>query len=248
MFIHNLKYTIQSLLKNKTLIFWTYAFSIILSTFFYMAFSNIENDEKLQKIQERLNVLEKVNFIEDIEKISNIVNGMEKQNQAVLEIVKNMEDKYENITTFSQLQEKEIEKIINKKMKTMEAKYNKIIENKLKLIESNSKAKEKIQENKTEIKKKTTTAKKKTASTSKKKDTTTTNKIMYEIPIENNKNNIYSEVAVEEKIAAEPVYNQSLEEMLNKLRNAKLETSNLEKSLNSINQILGYTKKEDAEN
>ena len=59
---------------------------------------------------------------------------------------------------------------------------------------------------------------------------------MYEIPIENNKNNIYSEVAVEEKIAAEPVYNQSLE------------TSNLEKSLNSINQILGYTKKEDAEN
>ena len=48
MFIHNLKYTIQSLLKNKTLIFWTYAFSIILSTFFYMAFSNIENDEKLQ--------------------------------------------------------------------------------------------------------------------------------------------------------------------------------------------------------
>ena len=73
---------------------------------------------------------------------------MEKQNQAVLEIVKNMEDKYENITTFSQLQEKEIEKIINKKMKTMEAKYNKIIENKLKLIESNSKAKEKIQENK----------------------------------------------------------------------------------------------------
>ena len=46
MFIHNLKYTIQSLLKNKTLIFWTFAFSIILSTFFYMA--NIENDEKLQ--------------------------------------------------------------------------------------------------------------------------------------------------------------------------------------------------------
>ena len=49
--------------------------------------SKLENDEKLQKIQERLNVLEKVNFIEDVEKISNMVNGMEKQNQAVLEIV-----------------------------------------------------------------------------------------------------------------------------------------------------------------
>lgn len=48
MFIHNLKYTIKSLFKNRTLIFWTFAFSIILSTFFYMAFSNIENDEKLQ--------------------------------------------------------------------------------------------------------------------------------------------------------------------------------------------------------
>lgn len=48
MFIHNLKYAIKSLLKNRTLIFWTFAFSIILSTFFYMAFSNIENDEKLQ--------------------------------------------------------------------------------------------------------------------------------------------------------------------------------------------------------
>ena len=71
---------------------------------------------------------------------------------------------------------------------------------------------------------------------------------MYEIPIENNKNNIYSEVAVEEKIAAEPVYNQSLEEMLNKLRNAKLGTSNIEKSVNNINRILGYTDKKDAEN
>ena len=47
MFIHNLKYTVKSLLKNKVLIFWTFAFPIILGIFFNMAFSNIENDEKL---------------------------------------------------------------------------------------------------------------------------------------------------------------------------------------------------------
>ena len=48
MFIHNLKYTIQTLFKNKILIFWTFAFPIILGIFFNMAFSNIENDEQLK--------------------------------------------------------------------------------------------------------------------------------------------------------------------------------------------------------
>lgn len=48
MFIHNLKYTIKTLFKNKVLIFWTFAFPIILGIFFNMAFSNIEKDEMLQ--------------------------------------------------------------------------------------------------------------------------------------------------------------------------------------------------------
>ena len=48
MFIHNLKYTIKTLFKNKVLIFWTFAFPIILGLFFNMAFSNIERDEMLQ--------------------------------------------------------------------------------------------------------------------------------------------------------------------------------------------------------
>ena len=50
MFFHNFKYAIKTLLKNKILIFWTFAFPIILGTFFYMAFSNIENSEKLDII------------------------------------------------------------------------------------------------------------------------------------------------------------------------------------------------------
>ena len=48
MFLHNLKYNIKILFKNKVLIFWTFAFPIILGIFFYMAFSNIEKDEMLQ--------------------------------------------------------------------------------------------------------------------------------------------------------------------------------------------------------
>lgn len=48
MFIHNLKYNIKILFKNKVLIFWTFMFPIILGIFFNMAFSNIEKDEMLK--------------------------------------------------------------------------------------------------------------------------------------------------------------------------------------------------------
>ena len=50
MFMHNFKYTLKTLLKNKVMIFWTFAFPLILGTFFYMAFSNIENSEAKQII------------------------------------------------------------------------------------------------------------------------------------------------------------------------------------------------------
>lgn len=48
MFSHNLKYSIKTLSKNKVLIFWTFAFPIILGILFNMSFSNIEKDEMLQ--------------------------------------------------------------------------------------------------------------------------------------------------------------------------------------------------------
>ena len=50
MFIHNFKYMLKTLFKNKMLIFWTFAFPIILGTFFDIAFSNIENSEKFDII------------------------------------------------------------------------------------------------------------------------------------------------------------------------------------------------------
>ncbi len=50
MFYHNFKYSLKILLKNKMLIFWTFAFPIILGSLFKMAFSDIENNEKLDTI------------------------------------------------------------------------------------------------------------------------------------------------------------------------------------------------------
>ena len=47
MFIHNFTYSLKTLCKNRVLLFWTFAFPILLGTFFYLAFSNIENSEKL---------------------------------------------------------------------------------------------------------------------------------------------------------------------------------------------------------
>lgn len=50
MFTHNFKYSLKTLFRNKALIFWTFAFPIILGTFFNLAFSDIENSEKLDII------------------------------------------------------------------------------------------------------------------------------------------------------------------------------------------------------
>lgn len=50
MFVHNFKYALKILFKNKMLIFWTFAFPIILGSFFSLAFSDIENSEKLDII------------------------------------------------------------------------------------------------------------------------------------------------------------------------------------------------------
>lgn len=48
--MRHLNYAFKMLIKYKMLIFWTFAFPLILGTFFYLAFSNIENSEKLSII------------------------------------------------------------------------------------------------------------------------------------------------------------------------------------------------------
>ena len=50
MFFHNFKYSFKILLKNKTLVFWSIIWPLVLGTLFYMAFSNMVSKEKLEII------------------------------------------------------------------------------------------------------------------------------------------------------------------------------------------------------
>ena len=50
MFLHNFKYTLKTLFRNKSLIFWTFAFPLIMATFFNMAFKNVIEEDKLKII------------------------------------------------------------------------------------------------------------------------------------------------------------------------------------------------------
>ncbi len=51
MFWHNFKYNLKILLRDHALVFWTLAFPLIMATFFNLAFSNIEQSEKLEIIK-----------------------------------------------------------------------------------------------------------------------------------------------------------------------------------------------------
>ena len=50
MFIHNFKYSLKTLFRNRMLVFWTFAFPIIMAVFFNLAFSNIIETEKFDAI------------------------------------------------------------------------------------------------------------------------------------------------------------------------------------------------------
>ena len=85
MFWHNFKYTFKILLKNRMLIFWIFAFPLILGLFFNMAFSSIEesetfsaidiavvNDENFKNNEVFKKVLEELSSEENENKIFNI--------------------------------------------------------------------------------------------------------------------------------------------------------------------------------
>lgn len=76
MFLHNFKYSFITLFKNKMLIFWTFAFPIILGTLFNMAFKDIEKQEKL-----------------DIIDIAIVENDNFNNNQIYKEVFNNLSDK-----------------------------------------------------------------------------------------------------------------------------------------------------------
>lgn len=81
MFLHNYKYSLKVLLKNKTLIFWTLLFPIVLGTFFNMAFGNINSEETLD--------IFKVGVIDSVEYKNNTV-----LNQVFNDLSNNKSDNY----------------------------------------------------------------------------------------------------------------------------------------------------------
>ncbi|WP_455683006.1 ABC transporter permease [Thomasclavelia sp.] len=50
MFLHFFKYQFKSLIRNKTVIFWTLVFPLALATFFNLAFSNLTASEKFETV------------------------------------------------------------------------------------------------------------------------------------------------------------------------------------------------------
>lgn len=62
MFIHQFKYAFTVLFRDKSLIFWTFAFPLIMATFFHLAFSDIENREQLGTVP--IAVVENEDFIQ----------------------------------------------------------------------------------------------------------------------------------------------------------------------------------------
>lgn len=64
MFFHNVKYNLKSLFKNKGLIFWSFAFPIILAFLFSMAFGNWEESEKFNSI--KIGIIDNNYFHENI--------------------------------------------------------------------------------------------------------------------------------------------------------------------------------------
>lgn len=64
MFIHNLKYSLKTLFKSKMLLFWTFAFPILMGLFFNLAFSDIEKNEMLDIID--IAIIDNENFNQNI--------------------------------------------------------------------------------------------------------------------------------------------------------------------------------------
>lgn len=51
MFLHNYKYRLKCIIRDKQMIFWTFLFSILLATLFNLAFSNLSVAESFSKIK-----------------------------------------------------------------------------------------------------------------------------------------------------------------------------------------------------
>lgn len=78
MFFHNFKYTLKILIKNKSLIFWTFAFPLIMGFLFNIAFSNINKSEKFNIIDIAIVSNEELEKNNDFKKIIDTLSNDDK--------------------------------------------------------------------------------------------------------------------------------------------------------------------------
>lgn len=83
MFFHNYRYRLKCIVRDRQILFWTLLFPILLSTLFYLAFSNIANAGHFTNIKIAIVDNEEyrnhTSFIKAIESVSGPENGEDRQ-------------------------------------------------------------------------------------------------------------------------------------------------------------------------
>lgn len=104
MFFHNVKYNLKALFKNKGLIFWSFAFPIIMATLFNMAFGNWEESKKFTSIN--IGIVTNEYFDNNII-AKNVFNSLSDGDNKIFNITYASKDEVTNLLT-----DKKIEGII----------------------------------------------------------------------------------------------------------------------------------------
>ena len=104
MVFHNVKYNLKALFKNKGLIFWSFAFPIIMATLFNMAFGNWEKSEKFTSIN--IGIVTNEYFDNNII-AKNVFNSLSDGDNKIFNITYASKDEVTNLLT-----DKKIEGII----------------------------------------------------------------------------------------------------------------------------------------
>ena len=104
MLFHNVKYNLKALFKNKGLIFWSFAFPIIMATLFNMAFGNWEELEKFTSIN--IGIVTNEYFDNNII-AKNVFNSLSDGDNKIFNITYASKDEVTNLLT-----DKKIEGII----------------------------------------------------------------------------------------------------------------------------------------
>lgn len=116
MFLHNFKYALKSMFRNKTTMFWTLLFPIGLATFMFMAFHDImEKEEMLDIIPVAV-----VQYDEAENGVMEVLDTLSKEGEdQLLEITKTNEKKAKEL-----LEDKKVEGIINVSKISLEVNEN----------------------------------------------------------------------------------------------------------------------------